>query len=103
MSSPVTYLDHAATTPMLDAAVEAMAAALRRTGNASSLHTAGRRARRVVEEGRERIAAAVGARPAEVVLTTGGTARGYLAVNGLSWESRPGFVLSRSLIPCASP
>jgi cysteine desulfurase len=88
MSSPVTYLDHAATTPMLDAAVEAMAAALRRTGNASSLHTAGRRARRDVEEGRERIAAAVGARPSEVVLTTGGTESDNLAVKGLYWARR---------------
>src|SRR5690349_23399966 len=88
MSSPVTYLDHAATTPMLDAAVEAMSAALRRTGNASSLHTAGRRARRDVEEGRERIAAAVGARPSEVVLTTGGTESDNLAVKGLYWARR---------------
>jgi cysteine desulfurase len=88
MSSPVTYLDHAATTPMLAAAVEAMSAALSRTGNASSLHTAGRRARRDVEEGRERIAAAVGARPSEVVLTTGGTESDNLAVKGLYWARR---------------
>jgi len=82
------YLDHAATTPMLDAAVMAMCAALSRTGNASSLHTAGRRARRVVEEARERIAAAVGARPSEVVLTTGGTESDNLAVKGLYWARR---------------
>jgi cysteine desulfurase len=82
------YLDHAATTPMLDAAVEAMTAALRRTGNASSLHTAGRSARRAVEEARERIAAAVGARPSEVVLTTGGTESDNLAVKGLFWARR---------------
>src|SRR4051794_13847733 len=73
---------------MLDAAVEAMAAALRRTGNASSLHTAGRRARRDVEEGRERIAAAVGARPSEVVLTAGGTESDNLAVKGIYWARR---------------
>ncbi|MDT7554599.1 MAG: cysteine desulfurase [Pseudonocardiales bacterium] len=88
MSSPVTYLDHAATTPMLDEAVAAMSAALARTGNASSLHSAGRRARREVEEGRERIAAAVGARPSEVVLTTGGTESDNLAVKGLYWARR---------------
>ncbi|MDT7574130.1 MAG: cysteine desulfurase [Pseudonocardiales bacterium] len=88
MSSPVTYLDHAATTPMLDEAVAAMCAALARTGNASSLHSAGRRARREVEEGRERIAAAVGARPSEVVLTTGGTESDNLAVKGLYWARR---------------
>jgi cysteine desulfurase len=84
----VTYLDHAATTPMLDEAVAAMSAALARTGNASSLHSAGRRARREVEEGRERIAAAVGARPSEVVLTTGGTESDNLAVKGLYWARR---------------
>jgi cysteine desulfurase len=83
-----TYLDHAATTPMLPEAVAAMAEALTRTGNASSLHTAGRRARRDVEEARERIAAAVGARPSEVVLTTGGTESDNLAVKGLYWARR---------------
>ena len=81
-----TYLDHAATTPMFPAAVAAMGAALTRTGNASSLHGAGRRARRDVEESRERIAAAVGARPSEVVLTTGGTESDNLAVKGMYWS-----------------
>ncbi|MCO1660232.1 cysteine desulfurase family protein [Pseudonocardia humida] len=83
-----TYLDHAATTPVLDEVVLAMADAMRRTGNASSLHTSGRRARRDVEEARERIAAAVGARPSEVVLTTGGTESDNLAVKGLYWARR---------------
>jgi len=82
----VTYLDHAATTPMLPAAVAAMAEAMGRTGNASSLHSAGRRARREVEEAREGIAAAVGARPSEVVFTTGGTESDNLAVKGVFWS-----------------
>ncbi len=76
------YLDHAATTPMWPAAVEAYAEQSARTGNASSLHTAGRRARAVVEEARERIAAALGARPSEVVFTSGGTEADNLAVKG---------------------
>jgi cysteine desulfurase len=84
----VTYLDHAATTPMLPAAVAAMAEAMGRTGNASSLHSAGRRARREVEEAREGIAAAVGARPSEVVFTTGGTESDNLAVKGIFWARR---------------
>ncbi|WP_433275450.1 cysteine desulfurase family protein [Pseudonocardia xinjiangensis] len=88
MTPPAIYLDHAATTPMLDEAVAAMTDAMRRTGNASSLHTAGRRARRAVEESRERIAAAVGARPSEVVFTTGGTESDNLAVKGLYWARR---------------
>ena len=76
------YLDHAATTPMLPAAVEAMAEQAGRVGNASSLHGSGRAARAVVEESRERIAAALGARPSEVVFTSGGTEADNLAVKG---------------------
>ena len=87
-SARTTYLDHAATTPMLPEAVAVMAEALARTGNASSLHSAGRRSRRLVEESRERIAAAVAARPSEVVLTTGGTESDNLAVKGLYWTRR---------------
>jgi cysteine desulfurase len=82
------YLDHAATTPVLDEVVRAMAEAMRRTGNASSLHTSGRRSRRAVEESRERLAAAMGARPSEVVFTTGGTESDNLAVKGLYWARR---------------
>ncbi|CAM5594762.1 cysteine desulfurase family protein [Streptomyces narbonensis] len=82
------YLDHAATTPMLPEAIEAMTAHLAVTGNASSLHAAGRRARRTVEEGREMLAAALGARPSEVVLTSGGTEADNLAVKGLYWSRR---------------
>ncbi|SEQ69797.1 cysteine desulfurase family protein [Streptomyces radiopugnans] len=82
------YLDHAATTPMLPEAVQAMTAQLGLVGNASSLHAAGRRARRTVEEGREALAAALGARPSEVVLTSGGTEADNLAVKGLYWARR---------------
>jgi cysteine desulfurase len=82
------YLDHAATTPMLPEAVDAMAAAQRDWGNPSSLHASGRRARRLVEESRERIAAAIGARPYEVVFTGGGTESDNLAVKGIFWARR---------------
>ncbi|MEE1757067.1 cysteine desulfurase family protein [Streptomyces sp. SP18CS02] len=82
------YLDHAATTPMLPEAIEAMTAQLAVTGNASSLHAAGRRARRAVEEARETLAEALGARPSEVVLTSGGTEADNLAVKGLYWARR---------------
>ena len=80
------YLDHAATTPMLPAAASAMTKELGEVGNASSLHAAGRRARRVVEESREAIAAGFGARPSEVVFTAGGTESDNLAVKGLHWS-----------------
>ncbi|GAA0966183.1 cysteine desulfurase family protein [Actinocorallia libanotica] len=82
------YLDHAATTPMLPEAVAAMTGQLGRVGNPSSLHAPGRRARRVVEESREIIAAAFGARPSEVVFTSGGTESDNLAVKGLYWKGR---------------
>src|SRR4051794_12931326 len=82
------YLDHAATTPMLPQAAAAMADLLSQAGNASSLHAAGRRARRVVEESREQIAEALGARPSEVVFTSGGTESDNLAVKGLYWARR---------------
>ncbi|MFG3286226.1 cysteine desulfurase family protein [Streptomyces sp. NPDC048111] len=82
------YLDHAATTPMLPEAVRAMTAQLTVTGNASSLHAAGRRARRTAEEAREELAESLGARPSEVVLTAGGTEADNLAVKGLYWARR---------------
>lgn len=82
------YLDHAATTPMLTEAVQALTAQLGSTGNASSLHAAGRRARRVVEESREALAASLGARPSEIVFTGGGTESDNLAVKGLFWSRR---------------
>ncbi|CAL2070035.1 cysteine desulfurase [Streptomyces sp. TR1341] len=82
------YLDHAATTPMLPEAAEALTAQLSSTGNASSLHASGRRARRTVEESRETLADALGARPSEVVFTSGGTEADNLAVKGLYWSRR---------------
>src|SRR5689334_787732 len=82
------YLDHAATTPMLPEAVTAVADALGELGNASSLHGSGRRARRRVEESREALATALGARPSEVVLTAGGTDADNLAVKGIYWARR---------------
>lgn len=80
------YLDHAATTPMIPEAVEAMTRELTRVGNASSLHASGRSARRIVEESREVIAALVGAKPAEVIFTGGGTESDNLAIKGAFWS-----------------
>src|SRR3954469_9882827 len=80
------YLDHAASTPMLPEAIDAMAAQLSAGANASSLHASGRAARRAVEESRERLGQALGARPSEVVFTAGGTEADNLAVKGLYWS-----------------
>lgn len=82
------YLDHAATTPMHPAAIEAMTAELGTVGNASSLHTTGRTARRRIEESRELIADKLGARPSEVIFTAGGTESDNLAVKGIFWARR---------------
>lgn len=79
----MTYLDHAATTPVLPEVIAAMSKAMTLTGNASSLHTSGRAARRRVEESREAIADALGARPSEVLFTSGGTESDNLAVAGI--------------------
>lgn len=84
--SATVYLDHAATTPMVPAAVEALTNHLRDVGNPSSLHASGRHARRVVEESRETIAQALNCRPGEVVFTSGGTEADNLAVKGLHWS-----------------
>jgi cysteine desulfurase len=82
------YLDHAATSVIVPEALAAMTEELGQLGNPSSLHNAGRRARRVVEESREQIAEAFGARPSEVVFTGGGTEADNLAVKGLFWARR---------------
>src|ERR1700756_4249822 len=87
-TSPVVYLDHAATTPMRPEAIAAMTEELSQLGTPSSLHTAGRRARRVVEESREQLAEVFGARASEVIFTSGGTEADNLAIKGLFWSRR---------------
>jgi cysteine desulfurase len=78
------YLDHAATTPLRPAAVEAMLPWLTgRYGNPSGAHAVARAARAAVEEAREDVAAALGCAPAEVVFTSGGTEADNLAVLGV--------------------
>jgi cysteine desulfurase len=83
------YLDHAATTPMRQRAIAAMTDELAQLGNPSSLHSAGRRARRVVEESREQLAEVFGARPSDVIFTSGGTESDNLAIKGLYWSRNP--------------
>lgn len=80
------YLDHAATTPLSAEALAVLTRELSRTGNPSSLHGSGRRARRAVEDARETVAAAAGAHPSEVIFTSGGTEADNLAVKGLYWS-----------------
>lgn len=81
------YLDHAATSAVRPDVVEEVAHQMRTLGNASALHASGRAVRQVVEESRERLAAALDARPSEVVFTSGGTEADNIAVVG-SYRAR---------------
>ena len=87
-SAPI-YLDHAATTPVRPEVVEAMlpywtAAA----GNPSSVYAWGRAARRAVDDAREATAALLGARPQEVLFTSGGTESDNAAIKGVAFAAR---------------
>ena len=75
------YLDYNATAPLRPEAKAAMIAALDCTGNPSSVHAEGRRARGIVETAREKVAALIGAKPSEVVFTSGATEANAWAVS----------------------
>ncbi|MGH2451993.1 MAG: cysteine desulfurase family protein, partial [Candidatus Limnocylindria bacterium] len=78
------YLDHAATTPVDPEVAEAMAGVLRDVhGNPSSIYADGRAARALVDRARDEVAAAIGADPAEIVFTGGGTEADNLALRGV--------------------
>ena len=82
------YLDHAATTPLRAEVLEAMLPYLtEHHGNASSLHASGRRARQGLDEARETIAAILGAKPREIVFTSGGSEADNLAIKGAAWAA----------------
>ena len=81
------YLDHAATTPMIEPAIDAMERALRKIGNPSSLHTDGRATRKDVEEAREVIAQSLGCQASEVIFTGSGTEANNSAIKGLFWST----------------
>ena len=78
------YLDHNATTPLSPEARAAMEPFLGQGGNPSSVHAEGRQARGAVDDARDRVAALLGARPGEIVFTSGGTESANLALRGLA-------------------
>lgn len=89
------YCDHNATTPIRPEVLEAMLPFLRTEyGNASSVHRLGSRARCAVEEARAHVAASIGARPAEIVFTSGGTESNNLAIRGMARASGSGAILT---------
>jgi cysteine desulfurase len=82
------YLDHAATTPVRREVVEAMLPYLgEHPGNPSSIHASGRRARQALDEAREQVAGLIGARPREIVFTSGGSEADNLAIKGVAWAA----------------
>jgi len=85
---PSVYLDHAATTPMLDIARAAMSAQMQVLGNPSSLHTQGRATRKTLEDAREILASEIGALPSEIIFTASGTEANNTALKGLFWAGR---------------
>ncbi len=80
------YFDHAATTPMVEPAITALNNQLKKLGNASSLHSAGRSVRKDLEQGREEITLAIDCAPSEVIFTASGTEANNLAIKGLFWK-----------------
>ena len=82
------YLDHAATTPMLDCAIDAMTTALSKLGNPSSWPTPGRSVRKDIEEAREVIGCEVGSLASEIIFTGSGTEANNIALKGLFWKRR---------------
>ena len=79
------YLDHAATTPMSERVIAAMTEAMHDVfGNASSIHGAGRTARKALDEARATLAQSIGAKPNEILLTSGGTEADNTAIFGVA-------------------
>jgi len=91
------YLDHAATTPMFDVAIDAMNASLRKLGNPSSLHTEGRSTRKDVEDAREKIAQAIDCLSSEVIFTGSGTEADNAAIKGLFWHTDKKVIIVSSI------
>ncbi len=82
------YLDHAATTPMRREVLDAMVPYLtEHYGNPSSIHGPGRRARQGLDESRETVAALLGAKPREIIFTSGATENDNLAIAGIAWAA----------------
>jgi len=93
------YLDHAATTPITPEALAAFTAAMQTVGNPSSIHSAGQRAKMLLEDGRAAVARSLDADPVEVVFTSGGTESINLAVKGLFWARQQDRARPRIVVP----
>ncbi len=93
------YLDHNATSPLRPEARAAMERAFAAGGNPSSVHAAGRAARKLVEDAREQVAAFAGAKPSEVIFTSGGAESNALALRGaIAGAADSGHAITRLLV-----
>ena len=81
------YLDHAATAPINEAAIDALNIQMRKLGNASSVHNPGRSVRKDVEDARHKLSELIGANPSEIIFTGSGTEANNLAIKGFFWHS----------------
>ncbi|MEK4386526.1 cysteine desulfurase family protein [Solibacillus sp. FSL W7-1464] len=80
------YLDHAATSPIAPEVIDVMARAMtEESGNASSIHTVGRSARKALDDSRASLAAKVNAKPSEIIFTSGGTEADNMAIFGTAY------------------
>jgi cysteine desulfurase len=95
------YLDHAATTPMIPEALDALTTQIKEFGNASSLHTAGRAVRKKVEEAREQIALIANCAPGEIIFTGSGTEANNLAIKGFYWKAVQADLLKNVVVVAA--
>src|SRR5690349_21352860 len=101
MTRPRAYLDHNASAPLLIEAREVMLAALEIDANASSVHSEGRQARRIIEEARRSVAALVGGKPEHVVFTSGATEAASMLLTP-NWQMGRGTVRMGKLYVCAA-
>lgn len=82
----IIYLDHAATSPIAPEVIDVMARAMaEESGNASSIHTVGRSARKALDDSRASLAAKVNAKPSEIIFTSGGTEADNMAIFGTAY------------------
>ena len=80
------YLDHAATSPVAPDVIDVMARAMaEESGNASSIHAVGRRARKALDEARTSLAQKINAKSSEIIFTSGGTEADNMAIFGTAY------------------
>jgi cysteine desulfurase len=94
----IIYLDHAATTPTDKSVVEEMLPFMaEKYGNPSSFHRSGQEAKNAVEKARRDIARMIGARPGEIVFTSGGTEGSNFAIKGIADKNRGGHIITSAI------